>query len=64
MRLKMNCFVKTVTLQGLNARRVIFTGERNVILNCIISVMTARKIMRKGCVAYLTYVIDSKKRYC
>jgi hypothetical protein len=53
----MNCFVKTVTLQGLNARRVIFTGERNVILNCIISVMTARKIMRKGCVAYLTYVI-------
>jgi hypothetical protein len=54
----MDCFVKTETLQGLNGRRVIFTRERNVILNCIISVMTVRKMMRKGCVAYLTYVID------
>jgi hypothetical protein len=58
----MDCFVKMITLQGLNKRRVIFRGKRNVILNCIISVMTARKMVKKGCEAYIAYVLDSKER--
>jgi len=60
-RAQMDCFEKTVSLQGLNGRRVIFRGERNVIPNCIISAMTARKIMRKECEAYLAYVMISNK---
>jgi len=27
----------------------------------MISIMTAKKLMRKGCMVYLAYVIDSKK---
>jgi hypothetical protein len=59
---QMDCFAKTVTLQGPNGRRVIFIGERNVIPNCIISVMTARKMVKKGCEVYLAYVFDSKEK--
>ena len=60
-RAQMDCFEKTISLQGLNGRRVIFRGERNVIPNSIISAMTARKIMRKECEAYLAYVMISNK---
>lgn len=35
--------------------------EGNVILNCVISAMTASKLMRKGCMVYLAYVIDFRK---
>jgi hypothetical protein len=59
---QMDCFAKTVTLQGPNGRRVIFRGEKNVIPNCIISVMTARKMVKKGCEVYLAYVFNSKEK--
>ena len=35
--------------------------EGNVMLNCVISAMTASKLMRKGCMVYLAYVIDFRK---
>jgi hypothetical protein len=40
---QMNCFAKTITLHGLDGRKIMFKEEKN-----IISVMTARKIMKKG----------------
>jgi hypothetical protein len=40
---------------------VTFRGERNVIPNCVIPAMTVSKLMRKGCMAHLAYVINSKK---
>jgi hypothetical protein len=52
---------KIVTFHEIDGKRVTFRGKRNVILNCVISVMIASKFMRKWCVAYLTYVIDSEK---
>ena len=61
-RAQMDCFVKIMTLQGPNKRRVIFRGEKNVIPNCIISVMIAMKMVKKGCEAYLAYVFDSKEK--
>jgi hypothetical protein len=39
----------------------VFRGERNVIINCIISAMIARKMVKKGCEAYLAYVIETKR---
>lgn len=60
-RAPVDCFAKTVTFFGPDGRRVIFQGERNVIPNSMISIMTAKKLMRKGCMVYLAYVIDSKK---
>ena len=32
-------------------------GERNVISSCMISVMIASKLLRKGCMAYLAYAL-------
>jgi hypothetical protein len=40
---------------------VVFRGERNAIPNCVISAMTVSKLIRKGCMTHLAYVIDSKK---
>jgi hypothetical protein len=37
-----------MTFQGSNGMKVIFRGEMNVLPNCIILVMTARKIIKKG----------------
>jgi hypothetical protein len=61
-RAQIDCFTKTVTLQDEGGRRVEFRGERNIIPNSIISVMTARKLLRKGCTAYLAYVVDLEKK--
>jgi len=35
--------------------------EGNVMLNCVILAMTTSKLMRKGCMVYLAYVIDFRK---
>ena len=43
---------------------VIFIGERSNHLSNVIFATTARKMVRKGCEAYLAYVIDTvKARY-
>jgi hypothetical protein len=59
---QMDCFAKVIILERLNGRKIIFRGERNVVPNCLISTMTANKMVRKGCEAYLAFVIDSKRR--
>jgi hypothetical protein len=58
-RAQINCFTKVVTLQveGEGGKRVEFRGKRNVILNSIISVMIVGKLLRKGCIVYLAYII-------
>jgi len=58
----MDCYVKMMTFQGSNGMKVIFRGEMNVLPNCIILVMTARKIIKKGYEDYLAYVLDSKEK--
>jgi hypothetical protein len=44
----------------MSGKRVVFKGERRVILNSIISVMTTRKLIRKGCHAWLSHVRELK----
>jgi len=61
-RAQIDCFTKMVTLQDKGGRRVEFRRERNVIPNSIILVVTARKLLRKGCIAYLAYVVDLEKK--
>jgi hypothetical protein len=58
---QMDCFAKTVTFHGTDGRKIVFRGERNVIPNCIVSAMTARKMIKKGCEAYLALVMETKK---
>ena len=56
-----NCRMKRVTLRTLSGKEVTFIGERSNHLSNVISVATARTMVRKGCEAYLEYVIDTKK---
>ena len=56
-----NCRMKRVTLRTPNKDEVTFIGERSNHLSNVISVATARKMVRKGCEAYLAYVIDMVK---
>ena len=57
----MDCFTKTVTIQGIGDKRVVFKGERKVIPSCVISVLVARKLLRKGCSAWLAHVRELEK---
>ena len=50
-----------VTFHGTDGRKIVFRGERNVIPNCIVSAMTARKMIKKGFEAYLALVMETKK---
>jgi hypothetical protein len=60
-RAQVDCFTKIVNLQDVSGNGVVFRGERRVIPNSIISVMTARKLIRKGCPALLSHVRELKK---
>ena len=53
--------MKRVTLRTPNEDEVTFIGEKSNHLSNVISAATARKIVRKGCEAYLAYVIDTIK---
>ena len=50
-----------MTLRTPNEDEVTFIDERSNHLSNVISVTTARKMVRKGCEAYLAYVIDTLK---
>ena len=53
--------MKRVTLRTQNDDEVIFIDERSNHLSNVISAATARTMVRKGCEAYLAYVIDTVK---
>ena len=56
-----DCRMKRVTLRTPSGEEVTFIGERSNRLSNVISTATARTMIRKGCEAYLAYVIDTKK---
>ena len=56
-----DCRMKRVTLRTPNDDEVIFIGDRSNHLSNVISAIVARKMVRKGCEAYLAYVIDTVK---
>ena len=56
-----DCRMKRVTLKTPSGEELTFIGERSNHLFNVISIATARTMVRKGCEAYLAYVIDKKK---
>ena len=56
-----DCRMKRVTLRTPSGEEVTFIGERSNHLSNVISVATAKTMVRNGCEAYLAYVIDTKK---
>ena len=53
--------MKQVTLITSSDEEVTFIGERSNYLSNVISIATARTMVRKGCDAYLAYVVDMEK---
>jgi hypothetical protein len=60
---KIDCFTKTITILRLNGEQIIFKvgGEMKVVSSCLISIMTAKKLTRKGCPVYLALVNELGK---
>ena len=56
-----DCRIKIVTLRTSSGKEVTCIRERSNPLSNVISATTARTMVRKGCEAYLTYVIDTKR---
>jgi len=55
-----DCFTKTVTIQGIGDKRIVVKGERKDISSCVISVLVARKLLRKGCSTWLALIRAGK----
>jgi len=58
---RLDCFTKTVTFQGAKGETMVFKGERIYNFTNMISGMVARKLLKKGCITYLAYVINPEK---
>ena len=56
-----DCRMKRVTLRTPNHNEVMFIGVRSNHLSNVIFAAIARKMVRKGCEAYLAYVTDTVK---
>ncbi|VVA36124.1 PREDICTED: reverse mRNAase, partial [Prunus dulcis] len=57
-----DCFRKEVIFRSPGRPEVAFYGERRVLPSCLISAMTARRLLRKGCSGYLAHVIDTRNQ--
>lgn len=57
-----DCFKKDVVFKTPRKTEVKFCGERKVLPSCVISAISARRLLRKGCSAYLSHVIDTEAR--
>ncbi|XP_059654992.1 uncharacterized protein LOC132301782 [Cornus florida] len=58
----MDCFRKKNVFQIPGEPEFRFTGERNIIPNCLISIIQTRKLLKKGCQGYLAYVVDTENK--
>ena len=56
-----NYYKKKVEFQMPDGGKVVFRGERSSEHYSMVSAITARRMMRKGCEAFLAYVIDTEK---
>lgn len=54
-KVRMNCFTKTVTLQGFDDKEVVFRGDKRVLPNFLMLALKARKCLRKGCTTSLAH---------
>ncbi|XP_024155799.1 uncharacterized protein LOC112163766 [Rosa chinensis] len=56
-----DCFRKEVVFRSPGKPEITFRGERNILSSCLISAITAEKLMNKGCQAYLAHIVDTKR---
>ena len=56
---QIDCKGKKVTLNSLQGRKVVFKGQKED--KKFLTMIQVRKLLRKGCEAYLAHVIDKGK---
>jgi hypothetical protein len=54
-------YTKTITFQGLGSRRMVFGGEITTISINLVSAVPTRKLLTKGYMGYLAYILNSDK---
>ena len=60
-RATLDCYKKELKLNRPGKLEVKFRGLRRELSSCMISAMTAQKMLRKGCQGYLAYVVETGK---
>ena len=58
----LECFNKVVKLSISSKPMMRYHGDCNVVSPCLISALTARRLLAKGCQEILAYVLDNKKK--
>ncbi|KAL6225659.1 hypothetical protein ACLB2K_004508 [Fragaria x ananassa] len=58
-RATVDCIRKEVVFRSPNGFEDAFQGERDVISSCFISAVATRKLLNKGCHAYLGHIVDT-----
>ena len=58
----LDCFNNAVTSNILGKPVIRYQGDRSVISPCLISTLTVRKLLAKGCQEILAYVLDTKMK--
>ncbi|KAJ8769768.1 hypothetical protein K2173_007628 [Erythroxylum novogranatense] len=56
----MNCYTKEVILESPGQPRAVFRGDSQAVLARMISFMSALRLLRGGCEAYLAHIIDTR----
>ncbi|KAJ9168475.1 hypothetical protein P3X46_019993, partial [Hevea brasiliensis] len=56
-----DCKLKRISLKTSEGNEITVVGERTDFLSNVISATVARRLMRKGCEAYLAHVVDTRQ---
>ncbi|KAK8524368.1 hypothetical protein V6N12_029234 [Hibiscus sabdariffa] len=59
-RAKLDCEKKRATLRTSDNREVVLLGERRGFMTNVISALKAEKMIKKGSIAYLAYILDPR----
>ena len=54
----MDCFTKKILFKKLRYTDLEFEGDRRILPMCVISALKTKRLLHKGCKAYLAHVID------
>ena len=57
-RALMDCFTKKIIFRKLGYPELEFEGDRRILPTCVILALEAKRLLHKGCEAYLAHVID------
>ena len=57
-RALMDCFTKKIVFRKPGYPELEFEGDRRILPTCVISALEVKRLLQKGCEAYLAHVIN------